>query len=175
MDNKKDLLHYISRSTIILPIIIVVIALALSPNAKIKDQFIVPTPSITTPSTTPATNSINLKGPFVCNFSYKDSQIEAEIENKKIYAKVVDANEGLSNYLLAGDCLYSWQANTKRGTKTCGLSPLISLFELTGSFSSLPLPIDKTQVNKFIQSCKTTKIKDKEVFNIPKNVVFKTK
>lgn len=173
MKPEDNFLPVISKATIIIPVVVLVIGLALSGGRRIQSPTTSPTPTVQIESNKTEKLKINLKGPLVCEGSYKDSEIKASVKNKRVFAEVDDANEGITNYVLNGDCLYSWQKGKVVGTKTCGLTTFISIFELLGNVTALPLAIDEDKLQDFLKNCNEKEIKDERIFEIPKNFSFK--
>lgn len=175
--------HYASRAIIIIPIITVVIALILKFNNQdikkqtVSEKILPPTiPTIQTRSST----KIDLQGPFTCLFTTEEATISAYIQDKKIFAQNIDEN-GTKNYLINGDCLYTWNLNGFSGEKKCGLSQYINTFEVLSSIgisnldSILSIPAtQEAAIKNLISSCKKEEIKNKDVFIIPNNILFKS-
>lgn len=175
--------HYASRVIIIIPVITVVIVLILRfNNQDIKKQTISEKilPSVKPAVQTKSSIKIDLQGPFICLFTTEEATISAYIKDKKISAQTIDKN-GTKNYLLNGDCLYTWNLNGFSGEKKCGLSQYINTFEALSSigitnFDSLTKFIPATQeaaVINLISSCKKEEIKNEDIFELPKYVLFK--
>lgn len=174
-DNKElhTFFDYVSKAVIIIPIFVVVISLFFKFNQPKKQVNQTPT-SIPTISII-KTNSFkfDLKGPIVCDNLF--------IQNKNIYFK----NE-TTNYLLNGDCLYTWEVGKYSGQKKCGLSSYVGLAETYLNFMSIEDLINNDLIkdkikNKdvdlanIIKSCKREGIKDKTIFQIPKMILFTNK
>lgn len=182
-DNESlhNFFSFVSKAVLIIPIFIVIVSLFFKfnqpkqgldlPAGRQVNQIptIIPIISIT------KTGSIkfDLKGPIVCENLF--------IQDKKILLK----NKSI-NYLLNGDCLYSWETNKLVGNKKCGLSSYISLAETYSEFMSVEdlinndLIKDKIKnkdldLTSIIKSCKREEIKDKTIFGIPKQVSFEVK
>jgi hypothetical protein len=175
--------HYASRAIIIVPIIVIIIALILKfGNKDIRKQTsseeIIP--SVKPTIETKPSVKVNLQGPFICLFTTQGATISAYIKDKKILAQTINKS-GTKNYLLNGDCLYTWSLNVFSGEKKCGLSQYINTFETLSSigitnFSSLTKLIPATSesaVMGLINSCKKEEIENKYIFELPKYVLFK--
>jgi len=166
---------YVSKVVLIIPIFIVVASLFLKfnqpktstnlSNDLYKGQSRL-TPTII------KNNSIkfDLKGPIVCDNLF--------ILNKKILFK-----NKTTNYLLNGDCLYTWERNKTEGSKKCQMTNYLNMAENFLGFMSIDDLINNNLVkdkikNKdidlagVIKSCKREEIKDKTVFEIPKKIIF---
>ncbi|MDO8741705.1 MAG: hypothetical protein Q7J11_01005, partial [Candidatus Roizmanbacteria bacterium] len=103
------------------------------------------------------------------------------IKNKKILFR-----NKLTNYLLNGDCLYSWDEGKLSGEKQCGLSNYVNM---AGSYlGSLNINdiVNNNLIKSFIanknidltsvvKSCKREEIKDESIFEIPEKILFKIK
>ena len=175
--------HYASRAIIIIPIVTVVIALILKfNNQDIKKQTISEKilPSVKPTVQTKSSIKIDLQGPFICLFTTKEATISAYIQDKKIFAQNMDEN-GTKNFLLNGDCLYTWNLNGFSGEKKCGLSQYINTFEVLSSIGITNLDsiasIPATQeaaIKNLISSCKKEEIKNEDIFIIPNNILFKS-
>lgn len=161
---------YVSKAVLIIPIFILVISLFF----KFSSPKNLTTNNLSIPTVVPIIKSefkFDLKGPIICDSLF--------IQDKKILFK----NKTL-NYLLTGDCLYTWETGKSNGEKKCGLSNYVNMAENYLGFLSIDglinndlikdkiknKDIDLTEV---IKSCKKGDIKDKTIFEIPKNVIFK--
>lgn len=140
-------------------------------------------------SSTSAT--FNLQGPLIC--SYKDNKenldLKAYIKNKQIYVETPHQGEQ-ERILIAGDCLYNWDEGEATGTKMCGVSQYMSLFEslaklglvdpttLLRALSEMrpsgfqEAPSEMKTIQNLNQICIKGEIKD-SIFEIPINVQFK--
>lgn len=126
-------------------------------------------------SLTPKLN-LDLNGPLICQYTSKQSTISALIKNKSVFAtKIMGKQE--TDYLLKGDCLYFWKKGQYSGEKICGLSSYLTLINIKPQFdlSSLPLGSHSAEIQNVIKSCKKKEIKDENIFELPKNVLFKNK
>jgi len=160
---------FVSKAVLIIPIFILVISLFFkfsSPKNSITDNLLIPTivPTIK------AEFKFNLKGPIVCDSLF--------IKDKKILLK-----NKLTNYLLNGDCLFTWETGKLNGVKKCGLSNYVGLVETYLGFMSIDDLINNDLIKekiknkdidlvKIIKSCKRTNIKDQNIFQIPQNILF---
>lgn len=195
-------MHALSRAVIIAPIVIIVIAFVLfidrkvnslyAGSAKVKESI-----SSTPPEKNPIAElfsgkssstsaQLNLKGPTVCSYKTTSLSISAWIKDKNVLAQWSEKNKN-NSYLLKGDCLYTWE-NSTSGTKYCGISQYVSLFESFSSFGlsnitslvgSLPkfsgnksLPVSESVIQDALKTCKKQDFELK-VFTIPKSVIFK--
>lgn len=174
--------HYASRAIIIIPIITVVIALIIKfNNQDIKKQTISEKilPSVKPTIQMKPSIKVDLEGPFFCLFTTEEATISAYIKDKKIFAQNMDKN-GTKIFLLNGDCLYTWNLNGFSGEKKCGLSQYINTFEVLSSIgisnldSILSIPTtQEAAIKNLISSCKKEEIKNEDIFELPKYVLFK--
>lgn len=167
---------FVSKAVLITPIVIVILSLFFKFNQPKTGSVLPANSEISTfsPTISDAKNGsikFDLVGPIVCNNLF--------IQNKKVFLR----NKSI-NYLLYGDCLYTWENKANQGIKKCGLSTYIGLVENYLGFMNIDdlannsLVKDKLQ-NKdidlvnIIKSCKRREIKDKNIFEIPKKITFK--
>ncbi|OGK43420.1 hypothetical protein A3B40_01410 [Candidatus Roizmanbacteria bacterium RIFCSPLOWO2_01_FULL_37_16] len=196
-------LQTISRATIIIPIIIVVLAILFKlTDAGVQQKSFLEYNLKPTPTQTQirdglnvfkkATGSakFNLTGPLHCSFSTDTAVLSADIRDKKIYLKV-DEKKEIQNYLLSGDCLYIWKQGSYSGEKICGISKQVAMIE--GLLSSnildpnfifsnlnrvLPIPSvgkSKNPLSSLLNSCSKGEAPTPSLFEIPKNILFKNK
>lgn len=165
-EGERDVLFYVSRATIIAPLIILVLGLFVFVTQKKQSPTTSPTPTKTPKLKT--LSDIDLTGPMKCNFSYKDSSVSAQIKNKKVYAEVIDKNEGTTYYLLNEDCLYSWDKIKPGGKKTCGISTLLSFSGLLGGMKNIPILQNDRELDRILRSCKKEGVDNEKIFEIPK-------
>ena len=129
-----DVFHIVSRFTIILPIVIVIVAIILkysgggSQQKNFKEFNLTPTPSKSQNFLASPPARFNLTGPLTCSFSNDSSAVNAYVKDKKIFIQIDEKNI-LSNYLLSGDCVYIWKKGIYSGEKICGLSQQIAIAE----------------------------------------------
>lgn len=189
-----EFFYYSSKVILSIPIIIVILGLVVKFNQKkeqnsdYKSKKIISTPIISpkltaVPKPVKENSSFNLQGPLVCRYSSNEASISAYIKNKNIFVKINKKDKG-ENFLVSGDCLYSWKDNQYTGEKICGIGQYISLV------SSLPfidpslvlngellldkseLPIKKEEFDHLASFCKKEKIND-EIFKPPLAIIFK--
>lgn len=196
-ENGVDTFMYnVSRLAVMIPILIVVFVLSAkfmgfkgpSSAPQVAKAAIAPTQPTsqavldsTVQKTSAAEPKIDLKGPWVCNFSYQNSKITAYIKNKNIKATVTTGNN-VQNVIVNGDCLYRFLDNEKAGSKLCGVSTWLSMGELLLSFNNIDslMPLissqfglpektsqDTQNLPDFAKSCISQQIAD-SVFTIPK-------
>lgn len=160
---------FVSKAVLIIPVFIVVVSLFFkfnSPKNLITNNSSIPTVVPTIKSEF----KFDLVGPIVCDNLF--------ILDKKVLLK----NDKI-NYLLNGDCLYTWETGKTDGQKKCGLSNYISMAENFLGFMSVEDLINNDLIkdkikNKDIdlamvlKSCKREVIKDKKIFEIPKKIFF---
>lgn len=193
-------MYKISKAVIIFPIAIVIISLFLRfttpPSKKVVGKNII-TPTITKEEVDSLMNilekkdvdsdELDLKGPWICDFSSKGASISASIKDKKIFVKTERENL-TSNLLISGDCYYEWQKDMFEGKKTCGISSFISIFETMTNFGLISydaifpyisqlavgdsISTDEADIKRMTDSCEK-QVVDDIVFEIPKNINFK--
>jgi len=189
-----DFFHTFSRIIIILPFIIIVFAILL----KVSKSDTVMTGQSATPLITPVSTkstlqsnaSINLQKSSLCLFQTKEASWSAFIQNRMIKAISTD-NIKTSYYLLKNDCFYMWEKNKYSGEKMCGIGQFISVGENlvnSGLMSedmfnimqsqlkiNIPLPIQYSDIQKIMSSCKPSSNIPLTQFELPKQVLFKSK
>ncbi|MEK7597908.1 MAG: hypothetical protein AAB441_04660 [Patescibacteria group bacterium] len=175
-DNLDSFFSFVSKAVIVIPIFILIISLFLKfgqlKKSTTSSNDIYEGRSRPTPTIVAKNNSFkfDLKGPIICDNLF--------IQNKKISFK----NKRI-NYLLNGDCLYTWETGKFNGEKKCGLSSYVNLAETYLGFMSVDDLINNNIVKdkiknkdidlaKVIGSCKREKIKDKTIFEIPNRIIF---
>lgn len=161
-----DFFSYGSKAVIIVPIFILIVSLFLKFN-----QTEVQTPNLGVSTNTKSSFKFDLNGPIVCENLY--------INDKKVLLK-----NKKTNYLLNGDCLYTWETNALIGQKKCRLSNYIGMAETYLSFMSIDELINNNLIKdniknkdidlaKVIKSCKREEIRDKNIFQVPTKISFK--
>lgn len=193
-DSIYNIFHILSRIIAVFAIIILIIGLIIrfNQNKPTIQSFITnQKPTIEIPSEKSITETIstsaaelNLKGPFICNFSSPGATVSAFVKDNNAYGKLEQQTK-TTLILLKGDCIYSWASSSIEGEKLCGLSPYISIFgkmpiaNLLGNSQLLSLVggfgINQSMIPSILNSCKKEEINNERVFNLPKNVVFKEK
>lgn len=198
MDN---IFRIVSRFTIIIPIIVVIAAVLLKFSGGIYEAgkdvntAVTPTPvkensffpTVNLNSST-ASAKITLDGPLNCEYKSVSASISAHIANKKILLNITDSS-GRKNFLLNGDCAYSWLEGKYSGEKVCGLSSQISIadgllssglidqqFILSGitQFFKLPQTGDtQSELKSALDSCSNSPIPGYVKFDVPKTILFK--
>ena len=191
-----DVFHIVSRFTIILPIVIVIVAIILkysgggSQQKNFKEFNLTPTPSKSQNFLASPPARFNLTGPLTCSFSNDSSAVNAYVKDKKIFIQIDEKNI-LSNYLLSGDCVYIWKKGIYSGEKICGLSQQIAVAEgllssglfdpnaiLTSMSQLLNIsPAGKSEgaLKSALNACKNESIPSSVQFEIPNNVLFRNK
>ena len=178
INNLDNFFSYVSKAVIIIPIVVVIISLFLKFNQS-KTGLINSKMGLINqaPTAIPAIQNnsfkFDLKGPIVCDNLF--------IKDKKVLLK-----NKLINYLLNGDCLYTWETGKSNGEKKCSLSNYVNLAEnYLGSLNVKDL-VNNNLVKEFIKdkniniaditkSCKRKEIKDKSVFEVPVKILFSNK
>jgi hypothetical protein len=191
------ILHTLSQAVIIIPVIVIILALVVkedkgaSQNLSELEQRAQLLAALTTtpaPLVTPQgmnQKSIDLKGPYICNYVDGDTSFKAQIKNEQIYAEIIDKND-TTYFLLKGDCIHKWVKSGKEGEKICEVSQFITLFEtlaeygvldtnnIMGAFPELKPSSGVTppSLKTFSQTCKKEEVKD-AVFAVPTTITFK--
>lgn len=171
-----------SAGVLILVILVVLVRLA-SPS-KMNPPARQVTNNLPTVKPTLKKIQLDLNGPLTCNYQGKESSVSAAILNKQVFVSVTEATKS-ANYLLKGDCVYSWDTKNPAGTKTCDLGPAIQGVELLASFGSLDLETilnalpennsglskDTATINNIAETCVEVATSE-AVFAIPQNINF---
>lgn len=191
-DTVYDIFHFLSRIIVLFTIIVLIIGLIIRFNQNkpnIQSFVTNQKPTVTTPMEQSSTQTIsssaaelNLKGPFVCDFSSPEATISAFVKDNNAYGQLKEQTKTTS-ILLKGDCIYFWKNLSSEGEKVCGLSPYLTIFgqmpivNLLGNNQMLSLiggsGINQSVIPSILNSCKKEEIKDAGVFNLPMNVIFK--
>lgn len=170
-----DFFYIFSKIVFIIPIFIIVAALFIRFNQKpyFSSQKKIPTPTFKIKKITPTKipNPIDLNGPYICQFQDKEASLSAYIFDKKVLAKK-ETKDKIENYLLNNDCFYFWEKGKFTGEKVCGLSGYFNLLNLLPNFSPLDI-LGGANLNTYFNNCKKQTIENKEIFNIPNNILFK--
>jgi len=171
-NNLDDFFSFISKVVIIIPIVVVVLSLMFK-FGQTKTGRINPQKGLInqTPTTT-KDNSIklDLQGPIVCNSLF--------IKDKKVLFK-----NKQSNYLLNGDCFYTWETGKLNGVKECGLENYINLAEKYSGLLNINDLANNNMVKDFIKgkninvenvlnSCKKKEIANDLIFEVPEKILF---
>lgn len=188
-------LPHIARAVIIIPIIILILGVYVKIagiQSKTTDMAPTPTPEEVVVQPSQKKISIDLKGPYICEPSSKDSRIKAYIMDENV--AVVNTTKKTTTYFtLKGDCLSIWKKGLYTGERACGMKPYIALtnnmsrFGLVGTDSLVKMLggiggssntdqlIDPQKLKAALDSCQKKDIKDIKVFDIPQNIIFKKK
>jgi len=194
MENQSpDPMSFISKLTIILPLVILAAALIFKFNKQEKTQ-IIPTifptlSSIQMPKTSIST-SINLQGPWICSYQDQESSISAYIKDQQIFAEQ-KTKKIYQRYLIKDDCYYIWDQMKLAGEKKCGGIKqilgvvntmlglnILNINDITSYLPQLGLgdqinSTNTTQIQTVLNSCKKEKI-DERIFVVPGAVRFTT-
>lgn len=184
-----DIFSILSKLTIIIPLMVIVIALIIKFNVKTNNNSvgdkIRPTPTVKPNEANKI--KIDFIGPWQCNFDLNNSSISASIKDRKIMARREEGNV-VEYYFYKDDCLYSWQSQKYSGYKYCGLSSGVTIIETMANFSGgldlESLAKNLTQLginNSLLNDFKTTDLNNKcqkkefseDNFTVPTNVLFK--
>jgi hypothetical protein len=128
--------------------------------------------------------TLNYNIPIVCDFVDKDTSISAQMEGSSI-AILTSQKSATKKIVVEGDCVYSWIEKEKTGKKQCGgvrqyltvgkqlLASGVASADSLGTMAKQmgkSLPVD---IESFMESCKNVSDVKKELFVIPKNVMFR--
>lgn len=173
-----DFFYYVSKLVIVIPIFLIIsgIFLKFSQLNKKTSIKIIPTPKNIFISPTPIRRELNLdlKGPFVCEFSNNQSTISAFIKDKKIFVRKINYSE-VDNFLLNNDCVYFWKEGKFTGEKYCGVSSYLSILETFPSllFNFKNLGFEEFQFSEIKDFCQKKQIDNEKIFEIPVKILFK--
>lgn len=173
-----DFFHGFSKVVIFIPILIVGMVLLIKywPKQPIVIQNV---PVMVGETALTSSADFNLSGPLVC-LTGKNAMY---IKNQQVKVILAEGNSQ-AHYLLNGDCLYKWQKGTLHGQKICGLGIYLTVFgklPLNGILDSQLLSVLKNKIDdktkdsiiKLLDACKDKSIDNMDLFNIPKQVLFK--
>ena len=129
--------------------------------------------------------SLDLKGPYHCSYSGKDVKTEVYIKNRQVFASMQDKKT--SYLLLANDCIYNWDITSSKGSKVCGMSQYLSMYEMMASMNLVKVQdivgslLKNTNKNsegqldfiipELTNSCKKEEVND-ALFTLPTTVQF---
>lgn len=127
--------------------------------------------------------SLDYNKPLICNLHSKDASISAQISGNLIAVQIAE-QVIKKQYVVNGDCVYSWIVSQTMGKKQCGVGQYITVGrQLLGSGLASPDSLGalmkqmgkSTPVNigAMVETCKNVKNIEKDEFVLPKNVVFK--
>lgn len=196
-----DVFYYLSKATIIIPLVVLLIALIIKFNEKPKTQsyleqpIIQPTIQVKVESdllknfiktNASSSASFDLTGPLNCDYQYDGGVVNAQIKNNNILLKA-NTKSLTQAILYKGDCIYLWTPGKLSGQKICGVSSYISTLNALsgfGNFSldsilkylpSLGIPVKNVSskdIAGIINSCKKKEV-NSDIFTIPQNILFK--
>lgn len=196
-----DVFYYLSKATIIIPLVVLLVALIIKFNEKPKIQsyrqapVVQPTIQAKVESdllknfiktNASSSASFNLSGPLNCDYPYDEGVVNAQIKNNNILLKA-NTKSLMQTILYKGDCIYLWTPGKLSGQKICGVSSYISTFNALsglGNFSlesmlkylpNLGLPVknlSQKDIDGLINSCKKKEV-NLDIFTIPQNILFK--
>jgi hypothetical protein len=180
---------YLPGIFLILAIIVVFTAPKKNPQ-QMQAQLRRLTP-IVTPTPTKAI-SINLRGPFVCQYTSSTATISASIKNKQVAADFVEATQE-SHFIVRDNCIYQWGTARQIGAKECGLGTAIDTLDFLSNMGILDFgsllemmpnshdmdnmqkqlanKADSSDMQKFLETC-VKKEPNQSVFTIPTDRVF---
>jgi len=125
---------------------------------------------------------IDYSSPITCVYQGKTASIAASIENESFLASVRENNE-TKQYLLQGDCLYTWVVQKTSGIKKCGVGSYLPLARKLlgsgiGSINMITQMVPQSSsfsamnIHAIFKTCKNVKEIKKEIFVIPKGIKF---
>ncbi len=175
-----------AKLTIYIPIAVILIAVGFKGY-----EMLFPTKSLSlSPAPTPRTQlspavkppTIDLKGPYICQYQTEEASLSAYIKNKNVFISN-QKKEETDYFVLKGDCLYMWEKGAFGGQKVCGLSQYVSLVEVFGQFNILGtlLPpgalsigsLNSVNFTHAMESCRKRDFTNSTIFTVPSNVLFK--
>jgi hypothetical protein len=187
----------ISRFVIIAPVVILILGILtslynryqVSQAQHLQQQYISISQALSlTPNPTtvkPKSIKLDLKGPFICQYSENQASLSAFIKNREV--AFVSRNATDSSYLVVtGDCVYRWTNSNPKGVKVCEMKTYLDLVEAMAGFgllsvdkaietfsgmSDLPLATNEALITQFANSCKKQEIVG-QPFTIPQTVTF---
>jgi hypothetical protein len=181
----EDFFSSYAKIALFIPLAILIIGLflRLAENKTIKQDLVLISPTATIKKSitpTPSKIKIDLEGPFICQINTSEASISAFIEKQKVFAQLQE-KEAVKNYLLSGDCLYSWEEKKYTGEKICGLGQYLPLlnnlssfnFDLVNQLAGNQIPLKEFSINQLFSQCRNEEIINKEIFKLPSLVIFK--
>jgi hypothetical protein len=181
----EDFFSSYAKIVLFVPLVILIIGLflRLAENKTIKQDLVLVSPTVTIKKSitpTPSKIKIDLEGPFVCQINTSEASISAFIEKQKVFAQLQE-KEAVKNYLLSGDCLYSWEEKKYTGEKICGLGqyfPWLNNFssvntDFVGQLFGDQITPEGFSINQLFSQCRKEEIVNKEIFQLPSLVIFK--
>lgn len=177
-----------SKIIFFFPILIIIFGLFIKLSESTSK---IPQKNIAFPTLTPTISNnkfkLDLKTSFECSFKKDNDEIILLNKNKTILLKTIE-NKSIKNFLLQGDCYYSWTSGQFSGSKKCGISSLVTVAETLISLDQntsieelikvIPddalnkLSLNKQEIKKISDSCHYRNLKEEE-FKLPQNILFK--
>ncbi len=184
---------HVARATIIIPIFVILVSLFFFSQSKLqafqaKKALLAKPTSIPVSPTTSAkeTMKINLSGPLSCSYTDSTSMVSARLKNKNLLVARTEQMK-LTNYLVNGDCLYTWGGENQPGKKMCGIGQYVSILDTLSNFGLLDVSSIMGNLSQFglksdtlpsedviasvLKNCKKESIGD-SVFTIPSTIQF---
>jgi hypothetical protein len=145
------------------------------------------TPTITpTPSKMIANQkSLDLVGPYHCSYAQGELKTEVFIKNRQVFSSMQDKKT--SYFMLKGDCIYNWEITSTKGSKVCGMSQYLSMYEMMASMNLVKIqdiidPLLKNShqgesgqldflIPELTNNCKKEEVND-ALFTLPTTVQF---
>ncbi len=198
MNIVNGILHYITKTAVIIPLFGLLIVLCYIQSVRLSEQEIANKKPVVTPkpiaaqqafapnnarqqpsaSGTKRSIKIDINGSYIC----KTASMSAYIKNKQVRATNTNATS-TEEFLFNGDCVYAWLKGQKTGTNSCGYGQYLAVYEMFGGSIDLNtiLPymgsFQKTVGSSegllsITQSCKPDTTIADSVFVLPKNITF---
>lgn len=192
-DSFFEIFSILSKAVIVVPIVVVIIGLVYKFNEKKNssnqsENLITPTVFQKQKTNSQSKINIDLKGPLVCQGKLEEASIAAYIKDKKIKI-IIDRKIEVENILISDDCFYNWDEGEFSGKRICGLSPFISVAEMSMNFGGMSADVllnqlaslgikdkiatDQAKIVELINACKKEEIVNQQIFAVPTNVLFK--
>lgn len=191
VDHEQKRLELISRVVIFIPLVVLLLGFLISSNkSSTANLSTAITPTISAQEsavkTKTASSSINLNltGPYQCQYNDETINANIVIKNKKIRATLI-SDTVTTNFLVNGDCGYTWEEGTFAGEKMCNIGQYLSMAEMLSSMNLMSLDsilsmvgdldssvqLDKNALSSVAQSCKKQEVAD-EQFILPTTITF---
>jgi hypothetical protein len=124
---------------------------------------------------------LDIMKPLKCEFVNKESSYSAQMKGDAISLSVVE-KEKIMKVVVAADCVYRWEEQTKIGTKRCGIGTALKVGKQLISSGLVKMDTILPYIQKMggasspiqdpIRSCLNTNAVDDRQFIVPKNVQF---
>lgn len=192
---QSDTIHVVSKLTIAVPLVIMVLALLISINSRsqsmIKKTSIQPTLKVESQTSQTAsaasTISFDLKGPLNCEYKSSTQDIRVAVKDTKVATTIIE-NKQQRHIIRSGDCVYLWNHGELTGQKICGVEQYASMFQMVSSLPFFKPEMLASMLNQFntqpgasiaaqlpfaevLKKCKKSAVNE-GVFDIPTAVNF---